>query len=352
LCAARKLRASTTIVLSARTPEMNLCPSGRLLLLTLLASALLILSATSLCQAVFTPVAYVSSSAAWSPRQAFATWTYNNSIYLAGGVANVAMTAAVNDVWASPNGGITWIAQTNLTGAGVYGSAAVSFRDQFFILGGRPSAGPDSAVVYRSKATTTLEWTTSAAQWSPRAFAMAAVWSPPSTSGLSQQIILVGGTSNGVGYFSDVWSLSSPAGKWRLLGDFPQPLCVAGITSILGGSRIVIAGGSTGGSLSEAVYIGVWVSGAAPTWLLLTASAGWTARLVTLEDTANDYLYLINGDNAPAPARPTYSNDVRAQNHACTQMLLCTARSLLCMCHMLVLLWDTVSVHFRFGPGE
>jgi hypothetical protein len=285
---------------------------GQSTLLVTLVLAVLMLSATPVCQAVFTPVTQAEPVAPWAARQAFATWTYNNSIYLAGGTNGFGSPPpAFNDVWASPDGGLTWLPQTSLGApTGAYGASAVYYQNYFFVLGGRKSSGTDSNTVYRSQATSGLSWTAITASWAPASFAMAIVWTPPAISNLNQSIIFIGGTESGVGYFNTVWMLSSPTGTWTEGPSFPTAITGAGITTTQGGSQIVVAGGSNGPNLLNSVYLGVWESGTFPTWLELTTAAPWSARLVTLASTAAEYIYLIDGPNEPASAGPTYSNDV------------------------------------------
>lgn len=172
-----------------------------------------------------------------------------------------------NDVWladCSPSSaiGLRWSRLQDADWSGRYYFRALLFLGRLWVLGGTdwqslndqwslPLGGSD---LYRS-------WCNEGnAEWSARTAFGAAVF--------NNSMYVIGGDVAGSGLQNDVWRKSSLLGPWERLADAScSPRFSAGVG--LGVGRIVMGGGSTGGSslTDSCSFDGVsWESDNAPTW--------------------------------------------------------------------------------------
>ena len=88
------------------------------------------------------------------PREDFSAVVYNNLIWVIGGTSSATSSAAMNDVWSSPDG-VTWtqvlpvVATSALRGTqfdGRWGSAAVSFSGNIYLMCGRDDGSGAGAI--------------------------------------------------------------------------------------------------------------------------------------------------------------------------------------------------------------
>jgi len=251
--------------------------------------------------ALFTP----RGNAPFEPRQRHASWTDGASIFVHGG--RTSSGSVMNTVYTSADGGATW--RSLFSAQHAQGAAATSYQGNQFVLGGRDNVGGDFNMV--TKYNSSSGAVSSTAPWSTRAYAVAAVWTPPPTSSLPSQLLLIGGSRFGMSFLNDVWSYT-PSGWTSLgLGPFP-PVASAGIASIQKGSQIILAGGvgSTAGPFYNTIWVGAY-SGLTYqlAWTLRCTAAPWSARTVSLAATSNDYLYMIEGSQV-VDAFTAGTNDV------------------------------------------
>jgi len=127
---------------------------------------------------------------------------------------------------------------------------------------------------------------------------MATVLSAPASLGLAPQMVFIGGTRCSVGFYNDVW-VSDPTGfVWTLAAAAPFPRVMgAGITTVQKGSQIILAGGTLGGGIGyNTVWMGAYNSTKQLSWTLVCSAAVWSPRSAEIVATSNDYLYLIDGE--------------------------------------------------------
>jgi hypothetical protein len=141
----------------------------------------------------------------WSARSHMSVFYYQNTFFLAGGLAS---GVAKNDVWSSPNGA-TW---TQLT-ASAFASARYImgynvYNNKMYVIGGFDNAGSALSDVYSSTDGVTWTLVTSSGQFGPKGFAYTVVYRTPASVNSSRYATLwfLGGISTGPAtYYNSVY---------------------------------------------------------------------------------------------------------------------------------------------------
>jgi PKD repeat protein len=192
----------------------------------------------------------------------------DGSIVLMGGNAN---NGDSNDVWGSKDNGATWIQQTASAGwSARYGHSSVVMPDGSIVVMGGYSGVHYKNDVWRStdNGATWIQQTASAG-WSAR-YGHSSVVMPDGS------IILMGGSSANSICKNDVWRSTDNGVTWILVtasAGWSARMLFSSV--MMPDGSIVLMGGYDGSYKND-----VWRStDNCATWIQVTASAGWSARL-------------------------------------------------------------------------
>lgn len=168
----------------------------------LLLSSLLILLC-SYTQAFF--ILNNASSPPFPSRCYAMSWNNASSLFIAGG--RNTYSSIFNDVWNSDDGGVTWFQSVGIS-YNIYAGNAIAYSGSMYLFGGRSATCSDSNVMMVSPLQQPLSWTFSTMDLGVRSYGMTVLWQPPPSTNGVQQILYIGGTICGQGFFNDVWSYS------------------------------------------------------------------------------------------------------------------------------------------------
>jgi len=219
------------------------------------------------------PWTQVNASAGWTARTGFSSVAMpDGSIVLMGGSWNYSV-GNKNDVWRSTDNGATWMLVNASAGwtARIYHCSVAMPDGSIVLTGGSNASSGDKNDVWRSNdygATWML--VNASAEWTARAQHRSVVMPDGS-------IVLMGGHDNSYNLKNDVWRSNDYGATWMLVN------ASAGWTARRGFSSIAMPDGSIvlmgGYDNSYNLKNDVWRStdnGA--TWTQVNASTGWTAR--------------------------------------------------------------------------
>ncbi len=223
----------------------------------------------------------ITDDAPWSPRDEHGAVVYDNKMWILGGGDN---EWYLNDVWYSPDG-VNWFQATDDAQWSPRSDfRSLVFDDKMWIIGGYNWEGIKNDVWYSSDG---VDWTqaTDNAEWG--------ILDGYSTAVFQDKMWVMGGYNHTGGYLvGDVWS-SNDGAHWMYSGDCGWR---GGQMSLSAGGGIWLMGGNYHGYLTN----GVWYSQDGTNWTL-AGYAGWTPRGSFSASVAFDgKLWILGGWNSYA----------------------------------------------------
>jgi PKD repeat protein len=214
----------------------------------------------------------ITGSPGWTRREGHATVTLPNGTLVMLSGYDYTWTQK-NDVWISPDEGITWTQACSSAGWSARdGTNAVSLSDGTILL----FAGYDGANYKNDTWKSTNNGTTwtlvnASSGWTPR-------YRPTSVVLSDDSIIMLGGEYTSGSNLNDVWMSTDKGATWT------QRTSSAGwagrqmfATVVLPDSSLLVFGGSTGGGTTR--FNDTWRSiDKGATWVQVNSSAAWSAR--------------------------------------------------------------------------
>lgn len=215
------------------------------------------------------PWTLVNASSEWSARYNLNSVAMpDGSIVMMGGINQ----GELNDVWRSTDGGATWSLMNASAGwFGGWGHSFVSTPDGSILLIGNPGETTNNGVWRSTDNGASWSLINSSPGWTERSYASSVV--------LPDESIVMMGGFNGIGsgiYYNDVWRSTDQGATWMLMNASAGWSARYSHTSVvLPDGSIVLMGGDDGEFKDD-----VWRStDQGATWTLINSSAGWHGRV-------------------------------------------------------------------------
>jgi len=238
------------------------------------------------------------SNASWPARGHFgASVSEDGVIMIAGGIA-VADNSHLNDVWISKDGGSTWQQQPAAPWEGRHRHGVLQFKGCSYVIGGTTTHTNSTGSSEQWNFNDVWRSCDSGASWD--VVTENAPWTPREGFGYSivgDRMVILGGTVGGtMGGVSDVWA--SPDGKdWEMLkandtNAWSPRYATTAVTTSQG--ELLLMGGFPNGGYTVPVCDDVWASAdGGRSWEL--RSAEWQPRDYVALATLGNVTYLFGG---------------------------------------------------------
>ena len=207
-------------------------------------------------------ISLVSNGVAFSHREIFSFNSFNNKLYVMGGISSDTIPVLYNEVWTS-NNGINWLKETDASWSGRVGHSTVVFDDKLWVMGGTTN---------------------------------------PNNSNPT--------------FLNDIWYLSN--GRWSSVSNANWSVR-ANAKLLVKDNQIWLIGGLITGSIN-AYYNDVWSSSNGSNWSRVIANSNWMARNISSSFVYDDRLWISGGGNNLI-GRGTFFNDVWYTNRSTTNWL-------------------------------